>query len=450
MKLPLDEVEEIHFVVVKGANPGSRVAFAPGVRSVRIGRAVDNEIVINDPSVSRAHVRVDIRQEGNFVCDLGSSAGVEKMGFRVGTAPEPLESGEELKIGDTILRFEVVPKRGALKRVARAASGASSSAESPIQRLFGRVGLRNPAMQIALVVALAVVLGLAFWPTGPGLPPQSSDPLPLNYDAAIGFNAADQSHLDAAVFTVPTESEGLGIYFDFIGGSDVEIRTATQLVAKMAASGDWHHYELFVIPRSLAKGGQPQVIFDNLGYSPADGDIDPTKAKQWAITRMWASRVSSTAASPGLVANELRALRELADHRADDAKNPYGLLKGLRTSTLGLMKIAGKQAEVAQIPIGGDLKEANVGEMIDRARDEPEKQHLDQSLKQLLGAVSQAEGEFEREYRRHFNSVLLAKNRQAIGEQQDALQTILTMIPDPADPRQRWATAELRKLGIGG
>jgi hypothetical protein len=192
------------------------------------------------------------------------------------------------------------------------------------------------------------------------------------------------------------------------------------------------------------------VIFDNLAYSPADRNVDPAKLPQWAITKMWASRVASTAASPGLVASELGALRELADRRADDPKNPYSLLKGLRTSTLGLMKIAGKQAEVAQIPIGGDFKEANVGEIIGRARDELEKQHLDKSLEQLLAAVSQAEGEFEREYRRLYNAVLLAKNRQAVAEQQEALQTILTMIPDPADPRQRWATVELRKVGVGG
>ena len=71
MKLPLDEVEEIRFVVVKGTSPGATVGFEPGVRSIRIGRAVDNDVVINDHSVSRAHCRVDIRQDGNFICDLG-------------------------------------------------------------------------------------------------------------------------------------------------------------------------------------------------------------------------------------------------------------------------------------------------------------------------------------------------------------------------------------------
>jgi FHA domain len=449
MKLPLDEVEEIRFVVVTGASPGSKVPFEPGVRSIRIGRAVDNEIVINDPRVSRAHVRIDIRQEGTFICDLGSSTGVEKMGFRVGTTPEPLESGDEFKIGDTVLRFDVVAKRGAMKRVARAESGAAASA-SPIQRLFARIGLQNPIMQVAAVVAIGVVAGLALWPSGPALPPQSSDPLPLNYDAAIGFNSSDQSHLDAAVFSIPTDSEGLGIYFDFIGGSEVDIRTRTQEVAKLAPTSDWHHYELFVIPRALGAGGPPQVIFDNLAYSPADRNVDPAKLPQWAITKMWPSRVASTAASPGVLANELGALRELADRRADDPKNPYSLLKGLRASTLGLMKIAGKQAQVAQIPIGGDFKEANVGEIIGRARAELEKQHLDKSLEQLLGAVSQAEGQFERDYRRLFNVVLLARNRQAVAEQQEALQAILAMVPEPVDPRQRWATAELRKLGGGG
>jgi hypothetical protein len=143
-------------------------------------------------------------------------------------------------------------------------------------------------------------------------------------------------------------------------------------------------------------------------------------------------------------------LLELSDRLADDPKNPYTLLQGLRVSILGLMKIAGKPGALARIPIGVELKDTNVRPIIEQAREELENQHLDKSLERLLTAVSQAEGGFEREYRRLFNVVLLARNRQAAAEQQEALRTILAMIPDPADPRQRWATAELRKIVGGG
>ena len=77
MKLAPEDVQEYRFTVVRGAKPGSRVSFEGGVRSVRIGRAVDNDIVVNDATVSRAHARVDLRADGWFLADAGSSAGVD-------------------------------------------------------------------------------------------------------------------------------------------------------------------------------------------------------------------------------------------------------------------------------------------------------------------------------------------------------------------------------------
>jgi FHA domain len=451
MKLLPEDIQEIRFLVVKGANPGSKVNFEPGLRSVRIGRAADNEIVINDPTVSRNHVRVDIRNDGNFICDLGSSAGVEKMGFRVGQTPEPLQSGDELKIGDTILRFEVVAKKGAMRRAAAreaAEKAGPVTGGSPIQRALARIGLRTPATQLAAAAGVAALLVIGLWPRGPSLPPQSKEPLPLNFDAAIGFNSADQAHLDAAVFKIPTDAEGLGIYVDFIGGSEVEVRTKSRVIGKMPPTGNWIRYELLVLTRAIAAGGSAEMTFDNLGYSPADGDIDPAKAKQWALSRMWAARVPSAASSPGVLANELRALRELYDHLPDDPKNRYSLLKGLRTSVLGLMKISGRAVLILPIPSGAELKEANLGDQLDSARDELDKEHLSKGLDLLAGTLAQAEGELDREYRRNLNAVLLARKRQAPTEERASLQVIVAMIPEPTDPRQRSAVADLRKLGI--
>ena len=111
MKLSPEDVQEYRFTVVRGAKPGQQITFEGGVRDVKIGRAVDNDIVISDPTVSRLHARVELRPDGWFLIDAGSASGVEKMGFRI-SAREPLESGDEFKLGDTILRFEVVAKKG--------------------------------------------------------------------------------------------------------------------------------------------------------------------------------------------------------------------------------------------------------------------------------------------------------------------------------------------------
>lgn len=448
MKFLFEDIQEIRFVVVHGANPGSKVAFEPGVRSVGIGRAVDNEIVINDQTVSRNHVRVDIREDGYTVCDLGSSSGTEKMGFHVGLDPEPLQSGEELKIGDTILRFEVVTKKGALRRATarEAAAEAGPSSGSPIQNALAKVGLRSTVVQLVAAACAVAIGAMLLWPSAPKLPPQSNAPLPLNFDASIGFNSADRSHLDGAVFKIATDADGLGIYFEHIGGSDVEIRARARTFGKLPATREWRRYELVTIPRAIAGGGAAEIEFDHLGYSPANGDVDPATAPQWALSKMWAARVVSTASSPSLLSSELKAARSLFDRLADDPVNRYTLIKSLRASLLGLMKIAGMQALLVKIPIGEELKEKNLGEIIDGAEEELEKEHLSQSLERVALALSQAEGEFEREYRRNQNAVLLAQRRGASSEQKSALRAIVAMIPDTTDPRQRWATTELRKF----
>ena len=116
MNFTFDDVDEVRFTVVQGANPGSAIPFAPGARTIRIGRAVDNDIVTNDAAVSRSHARVEVGEGQCLIADAGSRGGVEKMGFRLGEAPEPLESGDEFKIGNTILRFEIVLKKSAAKR----------------------------------------------------------------------------------------------------------------------------------------------------------------------------------------------------------------------------------------------------------------------------------------------------------------------------------------------
>src|SRR5438067_8987181 len=126
MNVRLEDVEEIRFTVVQGESTGSRVTFPPGPRAVRIGRAVNNDIVVNDPTVSRAHVRVDIAADGARIQDLGSAGGVEKMGFRIGAGPEPLVSGDEFKIGGTILRYELLLKKSAARRSAKAEAEAKA------------------------------------------------------------------------------------------------------------------------------------------------------------------------------------------------------------------------------------------------------------------------------------------------------------------------------------
>jgi len=73
-------------------------------KTTRIGRSDEGEIVLLDPSVSRAHAIVEIEGDKALVRDLGSTNGTFVNGRRV--ANESLHEGDELRFGNTTMRFE--------------------------------------------------------------------------------------------------------------------------------------------------------------------------------------------------------------------------------------------------------------------------------------------------------------------------------------------------------
>ena len=72
--------------------------------SIRIGRAADNTVMIEDGSLSAHHAVLHRRETGYELVDLGSTNGLEFQGRRVLT--HDLRHGDEIKIGSVMLRFD--------------------------------------------------------------------------------------------------------------------------------------------------------------------------------------------------------------------------------------------------------------------------------------------------------------------------------------------------------
>jgi FHA domain/Protein of unknown function (DUF3662) len=70
----------------------------------RIGRSEESEILLLDPSVSRAHAVVEVDAGEAVVRDLGSTNGTYLNGRRI--EAERLHDGDELRLGNTRMRFE--------------------------------------------------------------------------------------------------------------------------------------------------------------------------------------------------------------------------------------------------------------------------------------------------------------------------------------------------------
>jgi hypothetical protein len=91
-------------VVISGAKQG--VIFPLRSASVTIGRGAGNAIVLQDPSVSTHHARIDQHGGQAALIDLNSSNGTFVNGQRV--SQMWLSGGEVLLMGDTHMRFEVL------------------------------------------------------------------------------------------------------------------------------------------------------------------------------------------------------------------------------------------------------------------------------------------------------------------------------------------------------
>lgn len=82
---------------------GRRYLLRPGATTT-LGRAVDNDIVIADASVSRHHATIAARDGGFELNDLGSQNGTFVGGRRLGTA-QRLANGDALRLGDAPFVF---------------------------------------------------------------------------------------------------------------------------------------------------------------------------------------------------------------------------------------------------------------------------------------------------------------------------------------------------------
>src|SRR5882672_1873826 len=83
------------------------LALKPGGRRLSVGRVADNELSLNDSSVSKIHAALTMNQEGTLlVADTGSTNGTFINGRRIayGEARQ-IEDGDVVSFGDVEVRF---------------------------------------------------------------------------------------------------------------------------------------------------------------------------------------------------------------------------------------------------------------------------------------------------------------------------------------------------------
>lgn len=447
---------KVDITVLSGVSSGDvfRFALGNGRTSISIGRAPDNDVVLAETTVSRKHATIEIKSNGLFLSDLGSSYGTDHMGFRLKPGPEGLRAlrdGDEFKIGESIFRigfpemaFESVQEKK--DKDPKDTSELPARAKKPIiaKRLF-----------VPIIVVVAGILGyLLFAPKGPkGLPPQRSHvPLDLPQERVIGYykggqekDQSDTSHLDKAQFNLTASH--LLIEFDYWSNAEVKLSVDQSVIDGLEPTGGvWVNYALII--RDPRMGLDRKLIFDNVEYPAPAGSKKKNagKHKQWAVRNLRMFPFSDTQLQDFVF--HLRASVSVSD--AVD-KTPTGLhilLRSLQMTILASIKELGKDA--ALIPINsewiypepfevkqqleGILKEREVGIY------EPTLEIKERHHKVLVFLTGKLDGELWKRVRSRINRADISSAAKNYIEAHDQLIATKGMFPDETD--FRWVMAD--------
>lgn len=86
-----------------GASHGSGGSLKVGPGSYLVGASPDCDLIVNDPAVSRSHLRIALAPEGVLVEDLQSRNGTFYLGQKIGKMT--LSLGSRIRLGETELEF---------------------------------------------------------------------------------------------------------------------------------------------------------------------------------------------------------------------------------------------------------------------------------------------------------------------------------------------------------
>lgn len=157
--------------------PGAGSDLAVGTPTATIGKSTQNDVVIDDDSVSTRHARLDLEAAGWTITDLASANGTYLDGTRLAPdVPTPLAAGATLRFGAVQTKFSPASD------VDHAAARESYAAPPPRTRVADRrSGFRFPLWLLLVVILLiaAIWFGLVWQP--------EPEPTPASEQPAIGM-----------------------------------------------------------------------------------------------------------------------------------------------------------------------------------------------------------------------------------------------------------------------
>lgn len=432
----------VEITVLSGPSSGDIFKFdVDRTKGVTIGRAPDNDLVLQDPSVSRKHAVIGPHEGSLRLMDLGSTHGTVHMGFPVNAGAEGariLTNGDEFKVGDALFRVNFD----------ESATPAAKPSEDGKNTDRGSTPPQPKKSKKTLVIALLLVLclvGFLMMPQGKKKSKQLSHKvISLPQERVIGYMRdgsskleRDKRHKEMAQFSLPPAD--VLVEFDYKSEAIVEVFVDEALLHTLDPHIDVWQPWAFVI-RDPQIGRDRKLVFKNKSFNKKNG-----KSMKWAVRNVRATPISRHEKEE--LTQQLQEAAAFAETIDQTSSSLSELIRSLQVAILesiNELSLDGYAYGVfleAPFPSPDEVEQELNGIIAERTgpATEFDAEANNRHLRVLSGLTSKLDAELWRRVNNRLNRARLASSAKNWIVAHDALVAVKRMFPDESD--LRWTIA---------
>ena len=279
-------------VIVKGPSVGETYSFDQSI--VSIGRtAAENDLVLNDRSITGKHARITVERGRVYLQDLKSTNGTYYNGaaLQVGEKVR-LEHRDEFSLGKVVLEYLELKDAGtdsadrdvAADEVPTEDGMGKKAAGTGVKSLLKRKSVRISL--IVFIIFFSVLLGLKIFSEPEiiiGPPNLSKEPIFLPASDVYGYTKSIHTRPHKAIFKFTARSERIDLLY-VVGGVDYDgeisiILNGTKIANAPLAIKSWSDEQVLHLPRKLlVKNGANTLVFKHTKNPPGK--------EKWAVKNL--------------------------------------------------------------------------------------------------------------------------------------------------------------------
>ena len=413
-------------MITNGELAGRRFQVKEG--GLRLGRSSSNDIHISDEGLSRNHCLFEaVGAEGIRLTDLASANGTYLNGKELGGDPADLKVGDVIEVGATVLHVVGDPEPKAPEAVDLGLGSSSPAASAGGRR---RSPLANVLWAVA-VLAVAGAIGVVLM-----APPGDQSPSPVA--EVEGTPTLREFHYEK----VEADSEGIFRYaLDLTpdGVLSVTVDDVPKENRHLTKRQPLSEQALAELGEILAWPVVHEIDREYAGVEP-----DPPALSSWTLRTVYSTRARTVRV---VNTQEPDAFRSVRERLETFSKNQLGIW-ALQYSRDKLIKLAEEAVALGRSKWDDrDVQHGNLFAAVAAYRDaigyletvNPKPPCMEAARKGL----EETSAELEKRYRDQRFLADQALNRAQWDVAQRELLTLMEMIPDRHDERNREASAKL-------